>query len=108
MRSSSGACTEGWSGLVGHPNLNGKACRRSGLSLRLWPRLAADRPAVCKYLCQLPPRILHISDRPAVHPAHVGAAQADPYRLQTVCYKIKSRTYTQGEGRWELFQKMRP
>jgi hypothetical protein len=28
-----------------------------------------------------------------------------PYRPETVWYKIKSRTYTQGEGRWELFQK---
>ena len=31
--------------------------------------------------------------------------KADPYRLVTVWYKIKSRTYTQSEGRWELFQR---
>jgi hypothetical protein len=29
----------------------------------------------------------------------------DPYRPETVWYKIKSRTYTQGEGRWELFER---
>jgi bifunctional non-homologous end joining protein LigD len=38
----------------------------------------------------------------------VAKRMADPYRAETVCYKIKSRTYTQGEGRWELFQKKRP
>ncbi len=35
----------------------------------------------------------------------VAKRMADPYRPATVWYKIKSRTYTQGEGRWELFQK---
>jgi bifunctional non-homologous end joining protein LigD len=35
----------------------------------------------------------------------VAKRKADPYRPDTVWYKIKSRTYTQGEGRWELFQK---
>jgi bifunctional non-homologous end joining protein LigD len=35
----------------------------------------------------------------------VAKRKADPYRPKTVWYKIKSRTYTQGEGRWELFQK---
>jgi ATP-dependent DNA ligase len=36
----------------------------------------------------------------------IGAKRkADPYRPETVWYKIKSRTYTQGEGRWQLFQK---
>jgi hypothetical protein len=35
----------------------------------------------------------------------VAKPKADPYRPDTVWYKIKSRTYTQGEGRWELFQK---
>jgi bifunctional non-homologous end joining protein LigD len=35
----------------------------------------------------------------------VAKRKTDPYRLETVWYKIKSRTYTQGEGRWELFQK---
>ena len=35
----------------------------------------------------------------------VARRKADPYRPVTVWYKIKSRTYTQGEGRWELFQK---
>ena len=35
----------------------------------------------------------------------VAKRLADPYRRDTVWYKIKSRTYTQGEGRWELFQK---
>jgi bifunctional non-homologous end joining protein LigD len=38
----------------------------------------------------------------------VAKRKADPYRPETVWYKIKSRTYTQGEGRWELFQKRRP
>jgi bifunctional non-homologous end joining protein LigD len=37
----------------------------------------------------------------------VAKRKADPYRPETVWYKIKSRTYTQGEGRWELFQKPR-
>jgi ATP-dependent DNA ligase len=37
----------------------------------------------------------------------VAKRKADPYRPQTVWYKIKSRTYTQGEGRWELFEKRR-
>jgi hypothetical protein len=31
----------------------------------------------------------------------VAKRKADPYRPERVCYKIKSRTYTQGEGRWE-------
>jgi ATP-dependent DNA ligase len=31
--------------------------------------------------------------------------KADAYSPQTVWFKIKSRTYTQGEGRWELFQR---
>jgi hypothetical protein len=35
----------------------------------------------------------------------VAQRKADAYRPETVWYKIKSRTYTQGEGRWELFQK---
>ena len=35
----------------------------------------------------------------------VAKQKTDAYRPETVWYKIKSRTYTQGEGRWELFQK---
>jgi ATP-dependent DNA ligase len=35
----------------------------------------------------------------------VAKRQADLYRPETVWYKIKSRTYTQGDGRWELFQR---
>jgi ATP-dependent DNA ligase len=35
----------------------------------------------------------------------VAKRKADAYRPETVWYKIKSRTYTQGEGRWELFQR---
>jgi bifunctional non-homologous end joining protein LigD len=35
----------------------------------------------------------------------VAKRLADPYRRDTVWYKIKSRTYTRGEGRWEFFQK---
>jgi hypothetical protein len=35
----------------------------------------------------------------------VAKRKADPYRPETVWYEIKSRTYTQGEGRWELFQR---
>jgi ATP-dependent DNA ligase len=35
----------------------------------------------------------------------VANRKANSYRPETVWYKIKSRTYTQGEGRWELFQK---
>jgi bifunctional non-homologous end joining protein LigD len=35
----------------------------------------------------------------------VAKRKADAYRPETVWYKIKSRTYTQGEGRWELFNK---
>ena len=35
----------------------------------------------------------------------VAKRKADAYRPETVWYKIKSRTYTQGEGRWELLQK---
>jgi hypothetical protein len=38
----------------------------------------------------------------------VAKRKAGPYRPETVWYKIKSRTYTQGEGRWELFQKKHP
>ena len=34
----------------------------------------------------------------------VAKRTSDPYRPDTVWYKIKSRTYTQSEGRWELFQ----
>jgi hypothetical protein len=35
----------------------------------------------------------------------VAKCKANPYRPETVWYNIKGRTYTQGEGRWELFQK---
>jgi hypothetical protein len=35
----------------------------------------------------------------------VAKRKGDAYRPGTVWYKIKSRTYTQGDGRWELFQK---
>ena len=36
----------------------------------------------------------------------VAKRKADAYDDRVVTwYKIKSRTYTQGEGRWELFQK---
>jgi prophage tail gpP-like protein len=35
----------------------------------------------------------------------VAKRKADSYRPETAWYKIKSQTYTQGEGRWELFQK---
>ena len=38
----------------------------------------------------------------------VAKRKTDPYRPETVWYKIRSRTYTQGEGRWELFQKRHP
>jgi bifunctional non-homologous end joining protein LigD len=38
----------------------------------------------------------------------VAKRKADPYRPETVWYTIKSRTYTQGEGRRELFQGRRP
>jgi bifunctional non-homologous end joining protein LigD len=34
----------------------------------------------------------------------VAKRKADPYRPETVWYKMKSRIYTQAEGRWELFQ----
>ena len=37
----------------------------------------------------------------------VAKRKADAYRPETIWYKVKSRTYTQGEGRWELFQKGR-
>jgi ATP-dependent DNA ligase len=35
----------------------------------------------------------------------VAKRKADPYGPETLWYKIKDRAYTQGEGRWELFQK---
>jgi bifunctional non-homologous end joining protein LigD len=35
----------------------------------------------------------------------VAKRLADPYRRGTIWYKIKSRTYTRSEGRWELLQK---
>ena len=38
----------------------------------------------------------------------VAKRKADAYRPETVWYKIKNRAYSQGEGRWELFQKRRP
>ena len=34
----------------------------------------------------------------------VAKRKADAYRPETVWYKIKSRIYSQAEGRWELFQ----
>jgi bifunctional non-homologous end joining protein LigD len=37
----------------------------------------------------------------------VAKRKTDPYRPETTWYKIKNRAYTQGEGRWELFQKGR-
>jgi hypothetical protein len=36
---------------------------------------------------------------------HRGQSEGRSIRPETVWYKIKSRTYTQDEGRWELFQK---
>ena len=35
----------------------------------------------------------------------VAKRKADCYAENTVWYKIKNRAYTQGEGRWELFQR---
>jgi bifunctional non-homologous end joining protein LigD len=35
----------------------------------------------------------------------VAKRKADPYEPGVTRYKIKSRTYTQGEGRWVLFHK---
>jgi bifunctional non-homologous end joining protein LigD len=35
----------------------------------------------------------------------VAKRKADPYRSESVWYKIKSRIYSQAEGRGELFQK---
>ena len=37
----------------------------------------------------------------------VAKRKADAYRPETVWHKIKSRTYTQAEGRGELFHKPR-
>jgi bifunctional non-homologous end joining protein LigD len=37
----------------------------------------------------------------------VAKRKLDSYGPGTVWYKIKSRTYTQAEGRWELFQRPR-
>jgi bifunctional non-homologous end joining protein LigD len=37
----------------------------------------------------------------------VAKRKGDPYGPETVWYKIKNRAYTQGEGRWELFQETR-
>jgi hypothetical protein len=35
----------------------------------------------------------------------VADSKADPYRPETLSYTIKSRTYPQEEGWWELCQK---
>ena len=35
----------------------------------------------------------------------VAKPKADPYSPATVWYEIKSRAHTQGEGRWQMFQK---
>jgi hypothetical protein len=35
----------------------------------------------------------------------VAKRKADPCGPETVWYKVKNRTYTQAEGRWELFQR---
>jgi bifunctional non-homologous end joining protein LigD len=32
----------------------------------------------------------------------VAKRKGDPYSAHTTWYKVKNRTYTQGEGRWEL------
>lgn len=37
----------------------------------------------------------------------VAKRKADPYTPDTVWLKIKNAAYTQGEGRWELFQRKR-
>jgi bifunctional non-homologous end joining protein LigD len=37
----------------------------------------------------------------------VAKRKADPYGPGTVWYKIRNPLYTQGQGRWELFQKRR-
>jgi hypothetical protein len=34
----------------------------------------------------------------------VAERKAHPYRPEIVWYRIKSQTYTQGAGRWELFK----
>jgi bifunctional non-homologous end joining protein LigD len=38
----------------------------------------------------------------------VAKRKADPYRPETVWYKIKNGAYTQGEGRGDLFDRRRP
>lgn len=38
----------------------------------------------------------------------VAKRKADPYLPETVWYKIKSRTYTQAEARWELLRRPSP
>jgi bifunctional non-homologous end joining protein LigD len=35
----------------------------------------------------------------------VAKRKADSYNPETIWYKIKNPAYTQGQGRWELFQK---
>jgi bifunctional non-homologous end joining protein LigD len=37
----------------------------------------------------------------------VAKRKADPYGPRTTWYKIKNPTYTQAEGRWELFERRR-
>ena len=48
---------------------------------------------------------MEVLKRPVAKWEIVAKRKADAYRPETVWYKIKSRTYTQGEGHWELFQK---
>jgi hypothetical protein len=40
-------------------------------------------------------------DTIGVNHLSVAKRKADAHRPETVWYKIKSRTYTQSEGRWE-------
>jgi bifunctional non-homologous end joining protein LigD len=35
----------------------------------------------------------------------VAKRKADPYKPESVWYKVKNRAYTQAEGRWELFER---
>ena len=37
----------------------------------------------------------------------VAKRKADPYRPETIWYKIKNSAYTQSEGRGELFERKR-
>jgi hypothetical protein len=64
-----------------------------------------ENSVVHRALLRLPFAHLYPGRRLDLVEGIVAKRKSGLYRPETVWYKIKSRTYIQGEGRWELFHK---